>query len=97
MFGPTIRTVYREVSVNATRTGKCRFCGKRMVQKRKLCQTINPFNKNKDGEIKNSYEIREELAIERKEWQSVTDIIHDKCRYLEKEKLKDSGFKMEAR
>jgi len=38
------------------------------VRKKHFSQTLNPFNKNKDGIIKSVDEIRAELAEERDKW-----------------------------
>ncbi|MBY6273545.1 MAG: hypothetical protein CW346_15210 [Bacillaceae bacterium] len=47
---------------------KCQNCGRRVTRSKEFSQTINPFNKNADGEPKNRYEITAELRQEREEW-----------------------------
>jgi hypothetical protein len=79
MFGRTIRTTFEEVSITATKKAKCKFCNKKIVRRKKFCQTINPFNKNSNGEIKQSSEIREELKIEKNKWLEDLNEYHQKC------------------
>ena len=63
----TITYIYQEVSIKGKKLGKCK-CGKRLSRKNTFTQTINPFNKNNDGEVKNRSEILVELQKEREEW-----------------------------
>lgn len=58
---------FKPVKLRATKTGKC-LCGKTLKRTYTFEQTINPFNKNKDGTIKNRYDIWSELKIEAEEW-----------------------------
>jgi hypothetical protein len=53
-------------------------CGKQAVIKRKFFQTINPYNKNKDGLPKTEDEINNELYEEREKWFK-EPIKHRKC------------------
>ncbi len=59
---------FREVSLRAEKSGKCITCGKRRKRVRKFCQTINPFNKNADGTVKNRFDIRTELQTQVDKW-----------------------------
>jgi hypothetical protein len=60
---------FREVKRSAQRRLKCRSCGKRFSRSRTFTQTINPFNKNADGDPKTYAEIWKELGIEAEVWQ----------------------------
>jgi hypothetical protein len=51
------------------RTLKCRNCGRRFTRSRTFTQTVNPWNKNADGEIKTRHEIYAELKAEANAWQ----------------------------
>lgn len=65
-------TVYRfeEIKQKAKKTVPCDECGKKVTRQRTFSQTINPFNKNADGNPKTSREISEELAAECREWEA---------------------------
>lgn len=55
---------YTPVKLTHTYSGKCSMCGK--ITKRQVTfeQTINPWNKNKNGIIKTEQEIYRELRAE---------------------------------
>lgn len=48
---------------------KCRTCGKRFTRSRTFTQTVNPYNKNADGQVKTRGEIYKELRDEAAAWQ----------------------------
>lgn len=58
---------YQEVKLPVSKSGKC-HCGKRLSRKTTLMQTLSPFNKNKDGSLKDRSQIIEELKIEAEDW-----------------------------
>ena len=58
---------FDEVKMQGRKNSKC-ACGKRVTRQHTFSQTINPFNKNKDGEIKTRQEINEELRAEIEAW-----------------------------
>ena len=60
-------TTFEAIKRQVSKSGKC-LCGKRLTRSTTLQQTINPFNKNKDGVIKTYREIFDELMIEAKLW-----------------------------
>lgn len=72
---------YRFDSVKRTRQKRvrCSVCGKSMRRQRTVQQTINPWNKNSDGEIKTREEIWTELGQELDTWENEPEE-HDKCR-----------------
>jgi hypothetical protein len=59
---------FQEVKRSAKRTMKCRTCGKRFTRSQTFMQTINPFNKNADGDVKSYAEIWRELGVEADAW-----------------------------
>lgn len=61
-------TNFEEVSIRAEKSGKCIICGKRRKRVRKFWQTLNPFNKNPDGTVKQPFEIRKEIAAQAAVW-----------------------------
>ncbi len=63
-----VRTTFDEVRRPVTFTGKCTACGKRLVRKTTVWQTVNPYNRNSDGVPKSSEEIMRELHVEAAHW-----------------------------
>lgn len=60
---------FREVAIRGSKSVKCAGnCGRTLRRQRKFWQTLNPFNKNKSGEVKTSVEIQTELQNERDSW-----------------------------
>lgn len=60
---------FEPVKYRAQKSGKC-VCGKRVARSATFKQTINPWNKNSDGEVKTYSEIWNELKQEAAEWKS---------------------------
>ena len=52
---------FNEIKDSLKVSGICEKCGKRRTRTISDSQTVNPFNKNKNGFPKTSFEIREEL------------------------------------
>lgn len=73
-----ITTTYQEVAITPERSGTCAKCGKFCCRKKKFFQTINPFNKNAQGEVKTASEIRAELTDQYRQWVK-TPLYHAKC------------------
>ena len=67
---------FDEVKRKVAKTGKC-SCGKRLSRSTTFSQTVNPYNKNKDGFPKTRAEIYMELHQEAEEWQPV--FVCSKC------------------
>ena len=59
---------FQEVSVIAEKSGKCPKCGKTYTRKKKIWNTINPWNRNADGSIKTWDEVYENVLKDREEW-----------------------------
>lgn len=66
-----MRIICEEVSIKVKRT--VTIDGKKKVQTKKFYQTINPFNKNADGAIKNRSDILKELHQEADDWKNNKD------------------------
>lgn len=73
------RIHFQEVIKVKVRSGKCEVCGKRVQQKKKFSQTLNPFNKNSVGAVKSKAEILQELSVLSDAW-LVSPLVHDKCK-----------------
>lgn len=69
---------FEQVTLPAQRAGKCPVCGKRVNRRTTFWQTINPWNKDADGNPKTYDQIRIELSAEFDAW--VPDFTHEKCR-----------------
>ena len=61
---------FQSVNVRSEKSGKCSVCGKRRKRTRTFSQTINPYNKNEDGQQKTRDDILLELAIDAKTWEA---------------------------
>jgi len=63
-------TVYHfeVVPFRTSKTVKCSGCGKTLRRAMTFDQTINPYNRNADGTVKNREEILLELRAEADEW-----------------------------
>ena len=63
-------TVYHfaVVSTRRTKDVHCPGCSKRIKRTKTFDQTINPWNRNADGSVKNREEILLELRAEADEW-----------------------------
>jgi len=62
---------FQEVRLSAEKRMKCDGCGKRVVRKVSRSQTINPFNRCKDGAVKDAADIRAELRVELDRWRAI--------------------------
>lgn len=75
---PPMLTHYRKVEVKASKSGKCSVCGKHASRKKDFYQTISPFNRNEDGQIKSDYEITKEEKAKAEKWKR-EPVCHVKC------------------
>lgn len=71
---------FQEVVYKATKKGICPVCGKNASRTsgKRFMQTINPFNRNDQGEIKSYQEIMQELRAKAKPWMN-EPVYHVKC------------------
>lgn len=79
-------TVYRfhELTHKAKKRVACETCGKKMNRQTTFMQTLNPFNKNADGEPKTAQEISIELGEEARAWEAGTEgYLCAKCQFPE--------------
>lgn len=61
---------FQEIRLFGHKSVKCAGgCGKRVVRSRKFFQTLNPFNKNALGQVKDRDEIYTELKRAIQEWE----------------------------
>ncbi len=69
---------FQEVKYSSQKSGHCAVCGKPASRSQKFFQTLNPYNRNADGSIKNRDDIRRELNEEIAKWRLVP-VKHAKC------------------
>jgi len=77
-----MKITFYEISRYGEKNCKCSKCGKKIKRKRKFYQTLNPWNKNKDGALKIKSEIELELSQSIKKWLNEPEI----CKKCEGEK-----------
>jgi hypothetical protein len=66
MSAYTVR--FQVIPMTVRKSVKCSSCGKRIQRQRTFEQTVNPWNKNADGEPKTVQEILEEHRVRAAEW-----------------------------
>ena len=70
-------------SYRAERTGTCPTCGKKTRRTHTFEQTVSPFNRRADGQIKTWEEVRVDVKAAAAAWDPPADIFeHEKCRDL---------------
>jgi hypothetical protein len=62
------RVVFEVVELKGQKQGTCSACGRRRQRTERFSQTVNPFNKNKAGQVKSREEIYEEVHAEWLAW-----------------------------
>jgi hypothetical protein len=72
------RTTFEEVKHHATKSVKCSSCNKTLRRQKIFSQTLNPFNKNKDGSLKTRFQIKDELVKDASQWRE-TPTLCGKC------------------
>lgn len=69
---------FERVPLTATKNVPCAGCGKKIRRQRTFEQTINPFNKNADGSVKDYADIYRELEAKADAWKAEPEI-HTAC------------------
>lgn len=69
---------FQEIRERAEKAGKCPGCGKVTRRSKAFSQTVNPFNRNTDGDVKTPTEVRADVSAEAAEW--VPDFWHASCK-----------------
>jgi len=67
MWSRVITTKFEEVKQSSQVKIICSVCGKKRIRTITVCHTINPFNKNEDGTIRNYAQVSENVSKELKE------------------------------
>jgi hypothetical protein len=61
---------FRQMKYAAKRKRVCTVCGLPKIQQKTFICTVNPFNKNEDGSVKNPTEVRDQAKAQAIQWQS---------------------------
>jgi len=67
------RYTFEEVKFSAAKSVKCK-CGKRVSRSKTFTQTINPFNKRADGQVKSRSDIFPELKADAEKWKAEPEL-----------------------
>ena len=67
MITETVR--FERVPVTAVKTVRCTGCGKRLRRQRTFEMTLNPWNRNAQGQPRTRQEILDALQAQADEWQ----------------------------
>ncbi len=73
-----MKYTFEQVDLVGFKKGICSVCSKHCQRSKTFSQTLNPFNKNKKGELKSRSEIYFELNIKIGNWKKLP-IKHSKC------------------
>jgi len=64
---------YAEVAWPTSKRLQCPDCGKKLRRQTTFSQTLNPFNRNAEGQPKTRQEILAELRAEAAEWEQTPE------------------------
>jgi hypothetical protein len=59
---------FRQIKTIVKKSGKCPICGKRSTKQQTICNTVNPFNKDKDGNVKSPDQVYQDVKAEAANW-----------------------------
>lgn len=71
-------TRFQEVRQTAKKSGACTVCGGWVTRSQTFWQSVNPWNRNDDGSVKSTKEVRESVNQEADAW--VPDFTHKTCK-----------------
>lgn len=60
---------FRQIKYTAKRKVRCPVCGLPKTQQKTFICTVNPFNTNEDGSVKNPTEVRDQAKAQATTWQ----------------------------
>lgn len=72
-----MRIDFRPVTTSRKRAGKCPVCGKSATRQQTFEHTVNPFNRNADGTVKDYDQVRADVTAEANAW--IPDFTHAHC------------------
>lgn len=59
---------FEEVRITRRKTGKCVHCKRRVTRSQTFTNTVNPFNKTPEGEVKTREQVRSDVCTEANRW-----------------------------
>jgi hypothetical protein len=65
---------YEKVTQRVTKNLPCPTCGKKVRRSTTICNTVNPFNRNADDEIKSWTEVRQDVLDQAVEWRTTPEV-----------------------
>ena len=74
----TTHTVFEKVTLGWTKTVPCTLCGRKVRRSKTFWQTLNPWNRDANGNPRTRAEIRVDLVVTAKVWQALPET-HTKC------------------
>ena len=81
-----IVTTYEPIRRTASKSVPCPICGKKVKRQRTFKMTLNPFNKNPDGTVRDRSDIWAALGEQVKEWSAKAEA-HPRCAERDAERL----------
>lgn len=75
---PPVLTTFKEVSITVKKSGECPVCHGTASRSKKFFQTISPFNRTADNQVKTEDQIYEELLAKSAAWK-LEPTLHAKC------------------
>lgn len=69
-----MRFEFDKVTVRAAKSGACVSCGKKTRRTKTFWGTVNPFNRDESGKIRDRDDVRKRLEAERDEWVSLPTV-----------------------
>jgi hypothetical protein len=73
-----ITVTYDRVKHPVRKSGECPVCKKKVTRSTTFEATINPFNRNENGQPRTEAEIRQILRRDAERWQP--NFTHEKCK-----------------
>ncbi|MFC5799087.1 hypothetical protein [Streptomyces formicae] len=73
----TVTHRFERVPLTAKKAVECEGCGKKLRRQRTFEQTINPWNKTADGEVKTYKHIYPELEAKAAAWKAEPEVCRD--------------------
>lgn len=77
---------FRQMKYAAKRKRRCSVCGLLRLQQKSFVCTVNPFNKNDDGSIKNPTEVRDQAKAQAMLWQNEKVNLNHVCNQCKESK-----------
>lgn len=74
----TVRHNFQRVKLSVTKRGDCAVCGQAATRRHTEWESLNPFNTNPDGSVKNANDILASLKPKLDAWM-LLPVTHARC------------------